>query len=73
MKSTRMLGTASSLKASKGANDETSFFDGGVCGRSRQNAASTRDTTPATVNVARQRRFHRRTRLQRPERLPQPG
>src|SRR5262249_15023514 len=50
-KSTRMLGTASALNASRGANDEAPDFDGGVWGSARQNAASTSDAIPDTVNV----------------------
>src|ERR1041384_3134596 len=51
MNNTRMLGTARSLMASKGANLLPSPFFGGVCGSKKQNPARTSDTTPATVKV----------------------
>src|SRR5437899_12635985 len=51
MNSTRMLGTASNLMASNGANFSPSPFFGGVWGSKKQNPASTSDTTAATVNV----------------------
>ena len=51
MNSTRMLGTASSRRASSGANAEPSLGTGGVCGSVRQKAASTREHTPETRKV----------------------
>src|SRR5690349_6113725 len=51
MNSTRIDGTARSRIASNGAKAEPSFLTGGVCGRSRQKAASASDAIPETRNV----------------------
>ena len=65
-----MLGTARSWIASSGANARALVrATGGVCGRSRQKAASTSEAIPETRNVLGQRRLHRRAGLQRRERL----
>src|SRR4051794_24134232 len=51
-KRTRMVGTARSRSASRGAKADPSLGGaGGVCGNVRQNAASASDAIPETMNV----------------------
>ena len=73
MNRTRMLGTARSLRDSRGAKADPAPFAGGVRGKSQAKRRENERGDPGDQERAGQGGFHRRPGLGRSQRLPDPG